>query len=115
MSKTRGRRAREAERDRESSEELRRGGPDARRAAIRLGTRGGRSGGQRAHRIGGLARVVAARRKGGKSRSAAKIEAARENAKKARDARLAKKKALEQWEKTEPADYKPEQTEFHFG
>jgi len=109
MSNSRRRRLRSAELDRERSEELRSGGSKAHAAAVYLGSKGGRKGGSKAHRIGGLARVRLSRVKGGSSKSAAKIAASRLNAQKAREARLAKSRALKAWEQTAPPDYKAEQ------
>ena len=110
MKKSLRRRARSEELDRERSEDLRRGTPAARHAAaVLLGRRGGKNGDADAHRAGGRARVRASREKGGRSRSEAKIAAARLNVAKARAARIAQARARQAWEQTAPTDYKPEQ------
>jgi len=109
--KRRGRQLRSAELDSERSQELRQGGGGAHDAAVHFGAKGGRKGGRKAHRVGGLVRVKTSRVKGGSSTSPAKIAAARLNAQKARDARLAKAKKLKVWEKTAPIDYEAEQVD----
>jgi hypothetical protein len=110
MNKSRRRQLRSAELDRQRSEDLRSGTREARHAAaVLLGRRGARAGGIRVRRLGGLARVRAARVKGGESTSPAKVAASRMNAQKARDARLAKKVRDLAWEQAVPTDYKPRQ------
>jgi hypothetical protein len=95
----------QAQRDTERSAELRCGGAGAHAAAVRLGRKGGSKGGRDAHRIGGLARAKAFRRKGGRSTSPAKVAAARANAEKARAAKAARKA----WEDKEVTSFTPVQ------
>jgi hypothetical protein len=111
MNKSRRRQLRAAELDSQRSEDLRSGTPEARHvAAVLFGRRGARAGGIEVRRLGGLARVRVSRIRGGESRSPAKIAAAQANAQKARDARLAKVRALKMWEETAPTDFNPTQT-----